>query len=1098
VAGTPPYVELHCHSAYSFGDGASSPEELIACAAGLGYDAYALTDHNSVSGAMEFAMAARETPVRGIFGAELTTGHPDSWRHVTLLVRDRAGWRNLCRLLTLAHAHTRDRNDRKATDPVVALEDVLDHAEGLVCLTGCAEHGIQDEATCRRLLDAFGPENLRVELQRPYARGDRARNRMLDRLAHRLGVPAVATGDVHAHTRMRARLADALVAAQHCQTLDASELELRPNHTHVMRSPEVMAARFADYPHAVAETVRLADTLRFTVTHDLGYRYPGSDCTDATRKLAEICGGELTRRYPTGHKHRREAHGRLEQELQIIDRLGLSGFFVLHHEILELARDVAAEVRGPDTVRALLPPGRGRGSSVSSVVCYLTGLSHIDPIENDLAIGRFLHEDITGLPDIDIDFPRDIRERLIVRAHERYGYDCAALVAAFPTYKSRGAIRDLGKSLGLPEGEIDRVARGSEGWGGQGTVAEDIQTALGVKELSGRWEWLARLSDEAYGLPTNLSQHPGGMVLATQPLIDCCPIVPAQMDGRQMVQWDKDSCSDAGFLKIDLLGLGMLSAVERCVETIAERHGAPVDLSRIPFDDQRVYEAIQLADTVGVFQIESRAQMGSLRRTRPTSLADLTIQVALVRPGPIVGGSVSPYIERRQQQMIDPEFQIPYLHPSLAEPLKMTLGTIIFQDQVIEVARAFAGFTAGQAESLRRAMSRKRSQQAIDAHHDEFVQGALETHPDINQALAEQVWGMVAGFAGFGFPKGHGAAFGLLAYQSTWLKTYYPAEFLCALLNEQPMGFYPPDSLIHDAQRKHLTILPPDVNHSDAECTVTGTGEIRIGLTYIKGVHTQDIENLVQARSLAGSFTGLEHFAAHAGTSTNTLERLARSGACDELAGGGPHARRTALWQLGITIPAHTTNNGSQLALELPLEQAPNLPAPGEWEAMISDYTATGISIHQHPVELLRPALDQQGATPIAALPDIRHGTHISVAGLVIARQRPGTANGTVFLLLEDGGGTLNVIVPPTLYEPYRLTIRTEPLIVVHGRLERHQKGGGAINLLATSLKRLTHTTGTPAAVKTLRPPAPEPDTASEDFNAIAPPAMNFAQGRRR
>ncbi len=1098
MPGTPAYVELHCHSAFSFGDGASSPEELIGCATDLGYTALALTDHNSVSGAMEFAMAARETPVRGIFGAELTIGHPDSWRHVTLLVRDRVGWRNLCRLLTLAHAHTRDRNDRKATDPVVALQDVLDHADGLVCLTGCAEHGIHDEPTCRRLLDAFGPENLRVELQRPYARGDRARNRMLDRLAHRLGVPTVATGDVHAHTRMRARLADALVAARHCQTLDASELELRPNHTHVMRTPEVMAARFADYPEAVAETIRLADILRFTVTRDLGYRYPGSDCTDATRKLSEICGDELTCRYPTGHKHCGEAQVRLEQELQIIDRLGLSGFFVLHHEILELARDVAAEVRGPDTVRALLPPGRGRGSSVSSVVCYLTGLSHIDPIENDLAIGRFLHEDITGLPDIDIDFPRDIREKLIVRAHERYGYDCAALVAAFPTYKARGAIRDLGKALGLPEGEIDRVARGSEGWGGAGTVAKDIQTALGAKELSGRWEWLARLADEAYGLPTNLSQHPGGMVLATQPLIDCCPIVPAQMEGRQMVQWDKDSCSDAGFLKIDLLGLGMLSAVERSVEMIAERHGKPVDLSRIPFDDQKVYEAIQLADTVGVFQIESRAQMGSLRRTLPESLADLTIQVALVRPGPIVGGSVSPYIERRQQQMVNPDFEIPYLHPSLEEPLKQTLGTIIFQDQVIEVARAFAGFTAGQAESLRRAMSRKRSQQAIDAHQDQFIQGALQTHPDVREPLAEQVWGMVAGFAGFGFPKGHGAAFGLLAYQSTWLKTYYPAEFLCALLNEQRMGFYPPDSLIHDAQRKHLTILPPDVNHSDAECTVTDQGAIRIGLSYIKGVHAQDIEGLVQARSMAGGFKSLEHFAAHAGVTTNTLERLARSGACDELAGGGPRSRRTALWQLGITTPAHTTNNGSQLALKLPLEPPPNLPAPDAWEAMISDYTSTGISIHDHPVELLRLGLDEQGATPIASLPNIRHGTNISVAGLVIARQRPGTANGIIFLLLEDGGGTLNVIVPPKLYEPYRLTIRTEPLIVVHGRLERHEKGGGAINLLATSLERLTHSSGHPASVKSLRPQAPEPDTANEDFNAVAPAAMNFGQGRRR
>ncbi len=628
-------------------------------------------------------------------------------------------------------------------------------------------------------------------------------------------------------------------------------------------------------------------------------------------------------------------------------------------------------------------------------------------------------------------------------------------------------------------------------------VARDIQTALGPGRLTGRWQWLAKLADEAHGLPRHLSQHPGGMVLSTQPLIDCCPIVPAQMQGRQMVQWDKDSCSDAGFLKIDLLGLGMLSAVERCVELIARHQQEPVDLSRIPFDDPEVYDAIQLADTTGVFQIESRAQMGSLRRTRPASLAELAIQVALVRPGPIVGGSVSPYIERRQALQRDPEFQVPYLHPSLQEPLRETLGTIIFQDQVIEVARAFAGYTPGEAESLRRAMSRKRSQEAIDAHRDRFVQGARHTHPDAGQQVIEQVWSMVRGFAGFGFPKGHGAAFGLLAYQSTWLRVHYPAEFLCALLNEQPMGFYPPDSLIHEAQRRCLEILPPDVNHSEAQCTVTDTGAIRVGLSYIKGTHARDIERLLHARTAAAGFTSLEHFAANAGVSTATLERLAWSGACDELAGSGPHARRTALWQLGVATPAHTTDTGGQLALQPALTDAPELPALDEWEAMIADYTATGVSIDRHPVELLRPSLDEQGATPIAALAGIGHGTHLSVGGLVIARQRPQTANGIVFLLLEDEAGTLNVIVPDRLYEPNRLTIRTEPLIVVHGRLERHANGGGQVNLLATSLTRLSHTTGEPAAVRDLPQPV-KPPTIDEDFKAVAPPAMNFAQGRRR
>ena len=1110
MPATPPYVELHAHSAYSFLDGASLPHELLARAGELGYTALALTDHDSLAGAMELAVAARDSPVRAIFGAEITVaseaGDRDGeLRHLTLLVRDAHGWRNLCRLLTIAHAHTRDSNDRRAGQPSVALGQVLEHAEGLVCLTGCAGrsvigHGIGDEPTARKLLDAFGADSLRVELQRPYARGDRPRNRALEQLARRLGVPTVATGDVHAHTPMRGLLQDALVAVRHGMTLDSSEVERRGNHCHVLTRPQAMAARFSAYPDAVAETVRLAETLRFTLTGDLGYRYPMSESTDATRELNEVCHAELAGRYPAGRPHRALAAARLDEELRIIDSLGLAGFFLLHHEILGLAREVAVEVRGPATARALLPPGRGRGSSVSSIVCYLTGLSHIDPVANELAIGRFLHEEIESLPDIDIDFPRDIRAALIARIPKHYGADRAALVAAFPTYRARGAIRDLGKALGLPAAEIERVARGSEGWGGQGSVSEDIEAALGPQRLEGgRWAWLAKLADEAYGIPRHLGQHPGGMVISTRPLIDCCPIVPAAMEDRQMVQWDKDSCADAGFLKIDLLGLGMLSAIERCVELIATQRNQRIDLSRIPFDDPATFKTIQEADTTGVFQIESRAQMGSLRRNRPATLQDLTIQVALVRPGPIVGGAVNPYLERRRQRLRDPDCPIPYLHPSLKEPLAETLGTIIFQDQVIEVSRAFAGFSAGEAEGLRRAMSRKRSQQAMESHRQQFLDGAQRTHPDASEEVIEQVWNMVAGFAGFGFPKSHGAAFGLLAYQSTWLRVHYPQEFLCALLNEQPMGFYPPDSLIHEAQRRGLGILAPDVNQSDAECTITQAGEIRVGLSYIDGVQTQDIARLAGSRDAGGPFSTLQDFAARAGISTLTLERLAWSGACDQLAGGGPYARRTALWQLGVATPAHTTKTGQQLALDLPLPNAPQLPALDEWETMIADYSATGISIARHPLELLRPTLNSRGATAAAELATTRHGTQVSAAGLVIARQRPQTANGITFLLLEDETGTLNVIIPPALYDTHRTTIRTEPLIVVEGRLERHANGGGAINLLASTIAQLARpTSGQASTVRNLRSPPASSAATGDDFSVVAPPAMNFAQGRRR
>ncbi|MDE3069785.1 MAG: DNA polymerase III subunit alpha, partial [Acidobacteriota bacterium] len=774
MPATPPYAELHAHSAYSFLDGASLPEELAERAAQLGHGALAICDHDSLAGAMELSVASRGLPVRAIFGCELTVEAPGGREarrraHLTLLAESRRGWRSLCRLVTLAHAGTREGPERRAGRPGVALEDVLGHAEGLVCLSGCAHHGVHDEAGLRALREAFGTERLRVELQRPFERHDRARNTALARLARRLELRTVATGNVHAHTPARACLQDALVAIRCGMTLDASEGERRANHSHVLASPQQMTGRFADHPEAAAESVALAERLTFDLRGDLGYRYPMAGRDEATRTLQGICGARLGERYGQGHRHREEAEARLERELSIIARLGLSGFFLLHHEILELAREVAAEVRGSggaggaDSPRALLPPGRGRGSSVSSLVCYLTGLSHIDPIASELAIGRFLHEEIAGLPDIDIDFPRDVREVLIPRIMERYGTDRAALVAAFPTYRTRGAIRELGKALGLPSGELERLARGAEAWGSGAAAAEEVERALGKRSRGGRWAWLVRLCREAYGLPRHISQHPGGMVIATRPLIDCCPIVPAAMEGRQMVQWDKDSCADAGFLKIDLLSLGMLSAVERAVELVAEHEGERIDLSRIPFDDAETFAAIGAAETMGVFQIESRAQMGSLRRTRPQSLADLTIQVALVRPGPVVGGAVNPYIERRRRLMADPSYEPPHLHGSLRGCLSETLGTIIFQDQVLEVASAFAGYGAGEAESLRRAMSRKRSREAIERHRRRFTAGALARHPDVDEGLAERVWRMVAGFAGFGFPKAHGAAFGLLA-----------------------------------------------------------------------------------------------------------------------------------------------------------------------------------------------------------------------------------------------------------------------------------------------------------------------------------------------
>ncbi|HET6505720.1 MAG TPA: DNA polymerase III subunit alpha [Baekduia sp.] len=1100
------YVELHCHSAFSFLDGASLPEELVAAALDRGHETLALTDHNTVSGSMEFAQAASSLGLRAVHGAEidLVDAHTARerregailrdeereacWsRHVTLLVRDATGWRNLCRLLTRAHAHTRDTpGRRRVLGPLLTIDDLAEHAEGLVCLSGCADHGVHDEPTARALLAVFGRDAFRVELQRPFHRDDRARNRELADLAGRLGVPCVATGNVHAHEPARARLQDAFVAIAQHTTLDASEPLRRGNHTHVLASPAAMAARFEDHPDAVAESARLAATLRFDLTADLGYRYPGAEDAAADRKLAKVCASLFDGRYPSGSALRAEATARLEQELKLIRTLDLSGFFLLHHEMLELAREVAAEVRGGGAARGLMPPGRGRGSSVSSIVCYLTGLSHIDPIANDLFLGRFLNEEITALPDIDLDFPRDVRAVLIPRVHERFGPEKSALVAAFPTYRARGAIRELGKALGLPPGEIERVARSSEAYSAQ-TVDHDIAVALGEGRVKAdpptRWRWLADLSSEAHGLPRHLSQHSGGMVVATRPLIDCCPVVPAAMEGRQMVMWDKDSCSDAGFLKIDLLGLGMLSAVERCVEMVHARRGERIDLSRIPMDDKATFECIQNAETTGVFQIESRAQMGSLRRTRPETLQDLTIQVAIVRPGPIVGGAINPYIERLQRLRADPTYEVPYEHPSLKEILADTLGTIIFQDQVIEVAMSFAGFSPGEAEGLRRAMSRKRSDAAIEAYRDRFVRRAMTRWDDVDEDLAQRIWDMVKGFSGFGFPKAHGAAFGLLAYQSTWLRVHYGTEFLASLLDEQPMGFYPPDSLVHEAQRRGIVVLPPDVNASAVECTVVdadeaGTPGVRIGLGYVMGVREDDVTALVAAREEAGAFRTIEDLASRAGAGRAALEQLAWSGACDALADG---ARRRALWELGVAAPGKRlltsvvgasgrrlrTDHGTQLALPLDVGAAPALAALTGWEAMIADYTTTGLTTSTHPLGLLRDELQAKGMVTSGDLSRLRHGSPVRIGGLVVARQRPGTAKGVCFMLLEDETGTVNLVVPPNVYERDRTIVRAEPLVVAEGVLERHASAGGAINVVCHRLARLDatgHLSARPAA----------------------------------
>jgi error-prone DNA polymerase len=1086
MASAAPYVELHAHSAFSFLDGASTPAELAGAAADLGYSAFALTDHDGIWGSMEFVDACREVEscgrgvVKAITAAEITVGSA----HLTLLVEDTIGYRNLCRLLTAAHSHTRDSSQRSAGQPSATLEQVEEHAEGLVCLSGCAGAGMLPAAwergdaaaaaqAGRRLLGAFGRERFRIELQRPYWRRDRSRNRRLAGLAERLGVATIATGNVHSHAKRRAQLQDALVAIRQGMTLEESEPLRRGNRSSALVSPQGMVERFAEYPDAVTETLRVAERLEFDLSRELGYRYPREEEPGVDRKLAELCRALLAESY-AGSSDRRKAEADLEKELKTIRALGLSGFFLLHHDLLVLAREVAAEVRGRGSARSILPPGRGRGSSVSSIVCYLTGLSHIDPVANDLNSSRFLNEEVgkqgaATMPDIDLDFPRDIREVLIPRLHERYGAEHAALVAAFPTYRPRGAVRDLGKALGLPQEEIDKVA-GMVGFHERkGDIEKDVVAAIGrERAATPRWQKLLELCPEAMGLPRHVSQHPGGMVISTRPLIDVCPVVPAAMEGRQIVQWDKDSCNDAGFLKIDLLGLGMLSAVERCVEEVGETRGETLDLSRIAFDDPATFRSIRAAETTGVFQIESRAQMSMLPRTRPENLDDLTVQVALVRPGPIQGGAVHPYIERLKRRREDPKgFEIPYEHPLLKDVLEYTLGTIVFQEQVIEVAIALAGFSAAQADSLRRAMSRKRSAEAMQDHHDRFIAGALARK--VPEATAERVWDQIQGFSGFGFPKAHSAAFGLLAYQSAWLRVHRPQEFLCALLNEQPMGFYPPDALVHEAQRRDVQVVGPDANRSRVLCHVErieGELTVRIGLGYVKGVRGEEMESLVAGRERSGDYAGIADLASRSGAGRDGLERLAWAGALDDLVGrraskrsissfSVPSARfpgrREALWEAGGVGTGRRQGEDVQMALPLEPPRAPELKPLDEWQRTIANYRSIGMTLDEHPMGLMRDDLDAEILRSIE-LERAENGDTVAVAGMVVARQRPGTANGIVFMLLEDEHGTVNLVVPPPVYEECRAAVRAAHLVRAKGRLERHE---GTTNVVVSAVVEL-------------------------------------------
>jgi error-prone DNA polymerase len=1031
---TSPHAELHAHSNFSFLEGASHIEELVLRARELGYETLALTDHDGLHGAMEFAQCARAWGLRPITGAEVTLS---SDHHLTLLCESQRGYANLCRLLTHAHLdHTRGR-------PCLEPEVLARYSEGLIALSGCRSGEVpslvaagryrEAEEAARRYAGWFGKEDFFVELQSNLVHGDAPRNRALVELAEHLGVGAVATGNVHYHARERHRLQDVLVAIKNRSRLDASHRLRRENSEYYLRSPAAAAAMFGDHPDAVVNALRIAERCRFDLTRDLDYRFPDYPVPEGETQesyLRALCRREAELKYRRVTPEIRE---RLEKELSLVERHGLAGFFLIHQEIFQLAREVAEEVRGRPP---LSPPGRGRGSSVGSLICYLIGLSHIDPVANSLFLGRFLNEEMASVPDIDLDFPRDIREKLILRVYEHFGREQVGLVATFPTYRIRSAVREVGKALGLPPAELDRLAKASEG-GSAKSIREEMGRLEQFRDRlgAGGWRHLAELSEQIAGFPRHISQHVGGMVISSKPLVELVPLEQSAMEGRVLMQWDKDSVDDARMIKIDFLALGMLSAVDETLDLIEERQGRRVDLSRIDFEDERVYDSICAADTMGVFQIESRAQMQTLPRTRPRSLEELTVEVAIIRPGPIVGGAVNPYINRRLGRE-----KVTYDHPSLEPALAETLGVVLFQEQVLQVAMALAGFSAGQAESLRRAMSRKRSREAIDRLRDEFLEGCKRN--GVSRKVAESAFTKIAGFAEFGFPKAHAAAFGLLAYQTAWLRMYYPAESLCALFNAQPMGFYGPHVLVNDGKRRGVEALPPDINLSGADCSVEGEA-VRIGLRYVKTLSEATARQVEAGRVRGGDYRSLFDFLERTRLKREQVENLIACGAFDCLG----LERRELLWQLGLLYRSEGRNgNDRQLALPLPTSQdmVPLAPMTG-WDRMVADYAVLGMSPNQHPMAYLRPRFNE-GIVPSRMLGSLPDGAAVEVAGLVVCRQRPGTAKGFVFLVLEDEFGLVNLVVKPAIHEKQRPLVRGEPFLIVRGELQRRD---GTLNVIA-------------------------------------------------
>ena len=1009
------YVELHCHSCFSFREGASTPLELVLQARTLGYPALALTDHDGLAGAMEFARTAKEWGVQPIIGAEVTLR---DGTHLTLLAEIPRGYANLSRLLSTAHLNS-PRNE-PALDPT----ELDGHTEGLIALSGCRDGQVprlvaaDDYDGARQAaghyLELFGRDSFFIELQQNLVYGDTSRNRRLVAVAKELGLGVVATNNVHYHEQARHKLQDVLVAVRHRTTLDASEHQRRKNSEFYLKSPEEMAALFADLPEALRSTIAIADRCVFDLTRDLTYRFPDYEAPDgktADEFLEEVCLASARELYGWSAP---KIEARLQDELRLIRQGEQAGFFLRNWELMRYAHDNDL-------------PARGRGSSVGSLVCYLLGLSGIDPIKYNLFVGRFLNEarQKEDVPDIDLDFARDARERMFEHVFATYGTERAALVANVISYRYPMAIRDVGKALGLPEADIDKLAKKMRGRFA-GSLSEEMQA---LPEFRSRmnspvWRQFVQLVEELRGKPRHLGQHSGGVIISSTPIVEQVPVQPSAMPGRYICQWDKDSVADAGFIKMDFLGYPSLGHLHHALSLIEERHGKRIDPVLIPLDDPQVYEMIQRGDILGIVQIQSRAQLQAIKRLKISCIEDLVIQVALIRPGPIQGGAVNPYILRCQG--VEP---VTYDHPCLEPVLAETKGVIIFQEQVLEVAMAVAGFTAGQAETLRRAMSRKRSREEMEKLHESFLEGTRRQGL-VDDATAQAIYEKILAFAEFGFPKSHAAAMAETAGKLAWVKRYYPLEFYCSWLNEWPFGFYSPGVIANEARRNGVGVLGVDANQSQGECVIEDD-VIRLGYNYVKGIGEAWRQRLHEEAG-HGKYASLWEFWRRTRLPRQPIETLIRLGA---FAWTGLHEREL-LWQLGLFY--QPLNAQLPLAIPYDAEMVP-LEEMSDGERIREDVRLTEgvIATRGHIMDL---ATLHEGITPSHVVERLEQGAKVTVAGFVAVRQAPETAKGFVFHTLEDRYGLINVITKPKLVQRYKQLITEAGSLIVHGHIERQER----------------------------------------------------------